>query len=57
MNIYGIYNIKEKEQCLRVGTIDEIVKFLDFTPREIGRALKNGNLIRNRYELCFLFKE
>lgn len=57
MNIYGIYNIKEKEQCLRVGTIEEIVNFLDFTPRELGRALKNGNLIRNRYQVCFLFKE
>lgn len=57
MNIYGIYNIKEKEQCLRVGTIDEIVKFLNFTPREIGNALKKGTLARGQYQVCFLFKE
>ena len=24
MRIYGIYNIKEKEQCMRVGTLEEI---------------------------------
>ena len=57
MNIYGIYNVKENEQCMRVGTMQEIVKFLNFTPRELGRALKNKNVIRNKYEVCFLFKE
>ena len=57
MNIYGIYNIKEKEQCLRIGTIDEIVKFLNFTPREIGKALNKGTLARGQYQVCFLFKE
>lgn len=57
MNIYGIYDQKEKEQCLRVGTMSEIIAFLNFTPRELGRALKKGNLIRGKYEVCFLFKE
>ena len=57
MNIYGIYNIKEKEQCLRVGTIDEIAKFLDFTLREIGKALNKGTLAKRKYQVCFLFKE
>lgn len=57
MNIYGIYDIKEKEQCLRVGTLNEIVKFLDLTARELGRALKNNNLVRNRYKVCYLYQE
>ena len=57
MKIYGIYNIKEKEQCLRVGTLEEIIKFLDLTARELSRALKNNNLIRRKYEICYLYKE
>jgi hypothetical protein len=57
MKIYGIYNIKEKEQCLRVGTLEEVIKFLDLTARELSRALKNNNLIRSKYEICYLYKE
>lgn len=57
MKIYGIYNIKDNEQCMRVGTLQEIIKFLDLTVREVGRAIKNNNLIRNQYKLCYLFKE
>lgn len=57
MKIYGIYDIKENEQCLRIGTMKEIVNFLDLTVRELGRALKNNNLVRNKYEICYLFKE
>lgn len=57
MKIYGIYNIKEKEQCLRVGTLEEIINFLDLTARELSRALKNNNLIRSKYEICYLYKE
>lgn len=57
MKIYGIYNIKEKEQCLRVGTLTEIIKFLDLSARELSRALKKNNLVRNKYEICYLYKE
>lgn len=57
MNIYGIYDIKENEQCLRVGTLSEITKFLDLKPKEIGRALKSNNLVRLKYKICYLFAE
>ena len=57
MKIYGIYNIKEKEQCLRVGPMEEIAIFLDLTAKEIGRALRNNNLIREKYKMCYLFEE
>ena len=40
MSIYGIYDIKENEQCMRVGTLQEIIKFLNLTAREFGRAIK-----------------
>ena len=52
MNIYGIYDIKEKEQCIRVGTLEEIIKFLNLTPRELGRALKSNSTVRSRYKIC-----
>lgn len=57
MNIYGIYNIKENESCMRVGTLKEIVRFLDLTSRELSRALKKDNLVRNKYKVCYLYKE
>lgn len=57
MNIYGIYDIEEKEQCIRIGTLKEIIRFLNLTTREIGRALKSNNLVRNKYEIYYLFKE
>ena len=57
MNIYGIYDIKQNEQCLRVGTLQEIIKFSNLSVREIGLALKNRKIIRTRYQICYLFKE
>lgn len=57
MKIYGIYDTKNSEQCLRVGTLKEVVRFLNLTARESGRAIKSNNLIRNQYKLCYLFSE
>ena len=57
MNIYGIYDIKEKEQCVRVGTLVEIVKFLNLTVRQIDRALKAESTVKSKYKIYFLFKE
>lgn len=57
MNIYGIYNVKENERCMRVGTLEEIVKFLDLTARELRRALNKNNLVRNTYKVCYLYTE
>lgn len=57
MKIYGIYDTKNSEQCIRIGTLQEVVRFLDLTARESGRAIKSNNLIRNQYKLCYLFNE
>jgi len=57
MNIYGIYDMKEDEACLRVGTLEEIVRFLDLTARELGSALKKNSLVRKQYKVCYLYKE
>lgn len=57
MKIYGIYNIKENEQCLRVGTLKEIIIFLNLSTKEIELALRRKATIRNKYEICYLYKE
>lgn len=57
MKIYGIYNLKEKEQCMRVGTLEEIKKFLNLSSRDLGLALRRKAIIRNQYEVCYLYKE
>ena len=57
MKIYGIYDTKNSEQCMRIGTLQEVVRFLNLTARESGRAIKSNNLIRDQYKLCYLFNE
>lgn len=57
MKIYGIYNIKEEEQCMRVGSLKDIINFLDLSMKEIGLALRKNSIIRNKYKICYLYKE
>lgn len=57
MNIYAVYDLREKEQCVRIGTLQEIVIYLNLTVREIDSALRRHKIIRKRYEICYLFSE
>lgn len=57
MNIYGIYNVKYYEHCVRIGTLQEIVKFLNLTARQIELALTKNMIIMHKYKIYFLFKE
>ncbi len=56
MKIYGIYDITNKEQCVRVGTLQEIIRFLNISARALSRALK-GDKINSRYNLVYLYTE
>ena len=56
MKIYGIYDITNKEQCVRIGTLKDIMKFLNITARAIDRASR-GNTLCSRYDLVYLFEE
>ena len=56
MKIYGIYDITDNEQCIKIGTLEEIAKFFKLSARSINNALRSGQLW-NRYELVYLFKE
>lgn len=56
MKIYGIYDTKNKEQCVRVGTLKEIMIFLNITARGIDKAFKSGKIC-SRYDLVYLFEE
>ena len=57
MSIYGVYDIKDKEQCIRVGTIVEIVKFLGISARCFDSAIKRHSLVDRRYQIYFLYIE
>ena len=57
MNIYGIYDTENNEQCMRVGTLKEIVKFLNLTAREMSIAVNKNRTIRQHYKVYYLFKE
>lgn len=55
MKIYGIYDLNNNEQCVRVGTLGEIIKFLDITSREVTRMFK-GCKLRNRYKVIYIYR-
>ena len=57
MRIYGIYDLKNNEQLMRVGTLMEIIKFLNIQPRSFDRAIKTGTLIKRQYQILYLFEE
>lgn len=56
MKIYGIYDSKNKEQCVRIGTLVEIAKFFGLSARAVDGAIRRGT-IENRYNLVYLFQE
>ncbi len=56
MKIYGIYDLQDKEQCLRVGDIREIAEFLSITPRRLNSAIRK-RVYENRYEILYMFEE
>ena len=55
MNIYGIYDKKEKEQCVFVGTLEEIKRFLGYSIRTFNNYLKHGG--NERYSLIYVYRE
>ena len=57
MNIYRIYDIKDNEQRVRVGTVDEIVKFLGISARHFDSVIKKHSLVDRRYQIYFLYIE
>lgn len=56
MSIYGIYDKNNKEQCLRVGTVDEIARFFELTARGLGVVIRQG-IYKKRYEVIYLYEE
>lgn len=56
MKEYGVYDVKDNEQCLYIGNINEIAEFLDCSNDSLRSYLtrkKNGeqDLLQRRYEL------
>lgn len=55
-NIYGIYDLANKEQCVTVGTIDEISKFLKLPIRAFNKCMREGKYTE-RFEIVYLYNE
>ena len=56
MKLYGLYNIKEYEQCEYFGTIKEIAKYLNESPSSLYKHIclkKQGKLkyVKQKYDL------
>ena len=49
--------ITNKEQYVRVGTLQEIIVFLGLSARAIDSAVKRGTRLCNRYSLVYLYTE
>ncbi len=56
MEIYGIYDLKDKEQCVTVGTIDEISNFLRLPTRSFNKCMREGKYAE-RFEIVYLYDE
>ena len=57
MKIYGIYDTKNHEQCIRIGTLQEIIRFLNISARCINKTINKHCKLLGRYELVFLYTE
>lgn len=49
--IYGLYNMKDNEQCEYFGTIGEIAKYLGLKPNSLSVYL-----VRKKHGINFLIK-
>ena len=57
MNIYGVYDMNYKEQLVRIGSIKEVITFLDIPVRSFDKLINNNKLYQNKYKLLLLFEE
>lgn len=59
---YAIYDMKDYEQCVFIGTMQEIAKFLNYSKQSLYSYLsrkKSGeqDLLNHRYELVEVIEE
>lgn len=55
--IYGVYDILRAEQCVLTGTAEKVVHFLSLNARTFKTALEKRKLVKNRYEIVYLYTE
>lgn len=44
MKIYGVYDLRNKEQCMRIGDIGEIAEFLNLTARMFDGVIRKRSI-------------
>ena len=57
MKIYGIYDITDTEQVVLIGTISQVINFLNISPRKFDTIIKTAKLIDKKYQILYLFDE
>lgn len=57
VNVYGVYNIREKERCEFVGTFRELMDFLGMSRNVLYSSMSHGTIIRRKYEVVKVFQE
>lgn len=56
MEIYGIYENNKREQCITVGTLIEIKRFLNVGVRSLNNILRTGEYGKI-YKIKYLYTE
>ena len=59
---YGVYDLKEDEQCIYIGTMSEVSKFLNYNKDTLWSYLSRKKhdrslLISHRYEIVEVIEE
>lgn len=57
MDIYGVYDLKQKEQCILVGNLLDVKKYFGITARKLNNILKKHEIYKDRYELVYCYEE
>lgn len=56
MNIYGIYDLKNKEQCICIGNSEKICNFLEISKAKMYETVNKKIKLKCRYEIIKLKK-
>lgn len=51
MKIYGVYDIKNKEQCCFCGNAKEVASFLEMSENTLRSEISRKIKVKNKYEV------
>lgn len=54
MNIYGVYDLNDKEQCICIGSSEKICNFLEIKKTRLYEIVNKKLKFKYRYEIIKL---